>query len=169
MAGYLWGITLGTFASVSQSNPLRLALLSVDPETGSGIPILLLTFSSLALSPSFFSLQMWPLLQHSQATAQPWENLCPCLKPGRKGNFSALAENWSFVMLKHWHRFCCDFVLHFDVDIIQSIWHRTGENENTRKPIPRTINFISKSALQNGRGERFFFILLYSPNYAVTS
>lgn len=35
----------GVFSSVSQSNPLRLALLSVDPETGCEIPTLLLTFS----------------------------------------------------------------------------------------------------------------------------
>lgn len=56
--------------------------------------------------------------------------------------------------------------------IIQSIWHWTGENESSRKLIPQTINFISKSALQNiawkgGRG--LFFILFYSPNYTVTS
>lgn len=39
-----------------------------------------------------------------------------------------------------------------------------------RKLIPQTINFVSKTALQNvawGRRE-FFFILFYSPNYTVT-
>lgn len=95
--------------------PLMLALLSFYPDMRSGFPILMLPLSSLALSLSYFSPQMWLLLQHRQATAQPWEDLCPCLKPGRNENFSALAENWSFVMLKHWHQFCCDFVLHFDI------------------------------------------------------
>lgn len=32
--------------------------------------------------------------------------------------------------------------------VIQSIWHWTVENENTRKQIPQNISFISQTALQ---------------------
>lgn len=53
--------------------------------------------------------------ERCRAAASPCENLPPYLKLGREENFSALADNWSFITLKYWHQFCCDFVLHFDI------------------------------------------------------
>lgn len=133
--------------------------INIYPDMGSEIAILLLTLLSLPLSPSYFSPQMWLLLQHRRATAQPWEDLCLCLKPGRDGNFfcssreliicsaQALTSVVLYLCAPFWH---C---------IIQSIWHRAGENENSRKLIPQTVNFISKSALPNlvWKGGGFFF------------
>lgn len=53
--------------------------------------------------------------------------------------------------------------------IIQSIWHWTGENENTRKQIPQNINFVSQTALQNvARGRESSSSFCFTDQITVT-
>lgn len=105
------------FAHISQRNLLRLALLSVYPEMVSRIPILLAPSFSLCLSPY---VSHWEWLQCSCVVElQPsLVTICvPVLNPAGENFFSVLADSWSFMMLKYWHEFCCDFVLRFDIGL----------------------------------------------------
>lgn len=161
MAEYLWAITNGVFATVSQSNPLNAGFIKFLPWHGkwvshSDAPLVIPGFVTLLLqspnvTPAAAQTSHSPALggfvSLSEAR-QEWEFFC-----SSRELIICYAQALTSVLLwlcaPFWH---C---------IIQSIWHRTGENENSRKLIPQTINFISISALQSivwkGGGGSFSF------------
>lgn len=132
---------------LSQSNPIMLAL-SIYPDTGNGFPFCCSPCCPWLCHPPASLPDVTPAAaqtSHSPAQAgivsvseawQEWEFFC-----SSRELIICYAQALTSVLLwlcaPFWH---C---------IIQSIWHRTGENENSRKLIPQTINFISKSPLQN--------------------
>lgn len=135
----------------------------------SRIPILLVPSSSLPLSISYLSHRVWPdhaVAECCRAAASLSFHPYLCIsifaslsytRQGRKF-FCSSRYNWSFFYARALTSVLLWLCTSFWHCVIQSIWHWTGENETTRKPIPQTINFISKTSLQNvvQGGDGFF-------------
>lgn len=134
--------TDGTCATVPQSTFCTLPLWSIYPNVVNRIHVLLAL--SLCRAPtsapgSDLPQHSWMLLSHSLV------RICvPILNWAGKKIFLlqqiiCYAQILTSVLLRLYTSFWrC---------VIQSIWHWTGENENTRKQIPQNISFILQTAL----------------------